>query len=75
MQWKNFDCSYRPTKVQFSESNVLVKSLRSALEAFRPYFDTSVTDETVTKTNRYAAKFIDTQGLTKTTFLHSELQG
>jgi hypothetical protein len=37
-----------------------VKSVRSASEAFKLYFDTSVMDAIVAETSQYSSKFIDT---------------
>jgi hypothetical protein len=60
------DGSYHPSKIQFSENTNLIQSVISALEAFKPHFDISVMDITVTETNLCTVKFRHNQGLTKT---------
>lgn len=49
---RNVDNSYRTAKIQFSENSGRIKSVRSASEAFKLYFDASIMDA--------IAEFIDT---------------
>jgi hypothetical protein len=62
-----------PNKIQFSENTGLKKSVRSASEAHKLYFDNSVLDALVAKSNWYAKKFGEHKD-NKTTIPCSQLE-
>jgi hypothetical protein len=55
-QWEKVYDSYCPRRIQFSENSSPVKSVRSASEAFKLYFDNLIMNITDTETNQSAAE-------------------